>query len=194
MTGNDQFDAAHFGLYFIDSLKNDQVIKMINKFIDYDLIIDKESIAMNNRFKAYEDKLRAKDNEIADLRIKKQDLENRCIELEQYTRKKTLEIAGVEEKPGVDPFLTVLALCDGLKLDPPMQIEDIDNCYHVGREQPADGRPWAIIVKLSSYRACKRLYDAGTNLADRNKALRKSRSPSQQSAVANQDEVFPESS
>ena len=38
------------------------------------------------------------------------------------------------------------------------------------------------------------LYDARTNLAERNKALRKSRSPSQQSAAANQNEVFPESS
>ena len=167
---------------------------MINKSIDYDLIIDKVSIAMNSRFKVYEDKLRAKDNEIADLRIKNQDLENRCTELEQYTRKKTLKIEGVEEKSDEDPFQTVLALCDGMKLDHPMQIEDIDNCHRVGREQPADGRPRAIIVKLSSYRARKRFYDAHTNLAERNKALRKPRSPSQQSAAANQDEVFPESS
>ena len=152
MTGNGQFDPAYFGLYLIDSLKDDQVIKMINKSIDYDLIIDKVSIAMNSRFKVYEDKLRAKDNEIADLRIKNQDLENSCTELEQYTRKSTLKIEGVEEKSDEDPFQTALAVCDGMKLDPPMQIEDIDNCHRVGREQPADGRPQALIVKFSSYR------------------------------------------
>ena len=46
---------------------------MINKSIDYDLIVDQVSLAMNSRFKVYEDKLRAKDNEIANLRIKNQD-------------------------------------------------------------------------------------------------------------------------
>ena len=73
MTGNGQFDPAYFGLYLIDSLKDDQVIKMINKSVDYDLIVDQVSIAMSSRFNVYEDKLQAKDNEIANLRITKQD-------------------------------------------------------------------------------------------------------------------------
>ena len=42
---------------------------MINKSIDYDLIIDQVPIAMNNHFKFYEDKLWVKDKVIADLRI-----------------------------------------------------------------------------------------------------------------------------
>ena len=70
---------------------------MINKSIDYDLITDKVSIAMINHFKVYEDKLWVKDKVIADLRMKKNNLVNRCTELEQHTWKNTLKIEGVEE-------------------------------------------------------------------------------------------------
>ena len=118
----------------------------------------------------YEEKLQAKDKEIHQLQLKNLDLEIRCPELEQYTRKNTLKIEGAEEPTDEEPFQTVLDLCSDLKLDPPIQIEDIDNCHRVGREQ-SDGRPRGIIIKLSSYRARKRLYDARSTLADRNKAI-----------------------
>ena len=48
-----------------------------------------------------------------------------------------------------------------------------------------------ILVKLSSYRARKRIYDACSTLADRNKALRKAQREQQPTAGA-QDDVFPD--
>ena len=53
-----------------------------------------------------------------------------------------------------------------------MELNDIDNCHWVGKS-PVDGRPRAIIVKLSSYRARRRLYDARTKLSDHNKQVRR---------------------
>ena len=173
-----------------ESLKDDQIIRILNKSIDYDLLCEKVSIAMSCRFKVYEEKLQVKDIEIHQLQFKNLDLEIRCTELEQYTRKNTLKIEGVVEPTDEDPFQTVLDLCSDLKLDPPIQIEDIDNCHRVGREQ-SDGRPRGINVKLSSYRARKRLYDARSTLADRNKALRKAQREQQPTAEA-QDDVFPD--
>ena len=93
-------------------------------------------------------------------------------ELEQYSRKKTLKIEGIPETNDEDTFDTVLDVCNTLKLDPPMELNDIDNCHRVGKS-PVDGRPRAIIVKLSSYRARRRLYDARTKLSDHNKRVRR---------------------
>ena len=147
---NCNVDPAHIGLYLIDSLKDDQVIKMINKSIDYDLITDKVSIAMINHFKVYEDKLWVKDKVIADLRMRKKQLSISLHRIGAAYVKKHFENWRGGRKPDEDPFQTVLGLCGGMKLDPPLQIKDIDNCHCVGRKQLADGRPWAIIVKLSS--------------------------------------------
>ena len=49
------------------------------------------------------------------------------------------------------------------------------NCHRVGREA-TDGQPRGIIVKFSSYRARKRLFEARTRLADHNKRARNARS------------------
>ena len=61
----------------------------------------------------------------------------------------------------------------------------IDNCHRVGREG-ADGQPRGIIVKFSTYRARKRLFEARTRLADHNKRARNARS------AGRSDEVFHE--
>ena len=68
-----------------------------------------------------------------------------------------------------------------------MELKHIDNCHRVGK-MPADGRPRAIIVKFSTYRDRKRLYDARTQLADHNKRLRRV----QGNGRGDTDEVFHE--
>ena len=68
-----------------------------------------------------------------------------------------------------------------------MQLDDIDNCHRVGRKA-TDGQPRGILVKFSSYRARKRLFEARTRLADHNKCARNARS------AGRSDEVFHEAS
>ena len=97
-------------------------------------------------------------------------------------KKKSLKIEGIPESNDEDTFDTVLDVGKNLQLETPMEWNDIDNCHRVGRT-PANGRPRAIIVKLSSYRARRRLYDARTKLADHNKRVRR---------LADTDEVFHE--
>ena len=74
MGGKEQFDPEHFGLYLTESLKDDQIIRILNKSIDYDLLCEKVSIAMSCRFKVYEEKLQVKDIEIHQLQLKNLDL------------------------------------------------------------------------------------------------------------------------
>ena len=53
-----------------------------------------------------------------------------------------------------------------------MELNDMDNYHRVVRS-PFAGRPRAIVVKLSSYRAHRHLYDACTNLPEHNKRARR---------------------
>ena len=67
---------------------------------------------------------------------------------------------------------TVLNVHKILKLDPPVELNAMDNYHRVVRS-PFAGRPKAIIVKLSSYRAHRHLYDARNNLSDHNEWVRR---------------------
>ena len=180
-----QFDPAHFGVYLLEALKDPQVQSAINKSIDHTKINDNVSIEVSKFIKILEDKIKKQAQEICDLKTKNVELESRCTELEQYSRKNTLKIEGIPEYPDENTFNTVLDVCGNLKLDPPMQLDDIDNCHRVGREG-ADGQPRGIIVKFSTYRARKRLFEARTRLADHNKRARNARS------AGCSDEVFHE--
>ena len=172
MATDGQFDPAHFGVYLIEALKDPQVQAAINRSIDHDKLNDNISIEVSKHIKILDDKIKRQGQEISDLKAQNLELQIRCTELEQYSRKNTLKIEGIQESPDENPFDTVLDVCDKLKLDPPIALTDIDNCHRVGRA-PTDGRPRAIIVKFSSYRARKRVYDTRPLLADHNKRLRR---------------------
>ena len=106
----------------------------------------------------------------------------RCIELEQYSRKSTLKLEGIDEPHEENPFNTVLKVWEYLQLNPPMTLEDIDNCHRVGKVADK-GPPRSIIVKFTSYRARKRLYDARSALRDHNQRLKEATSDQQQIEV-----------
>ena len=69
------------------------------------------------------------------------ELENRCTELEQYSRKNTHKIEGIPESPDEKTFHTVLDVCDNLKLDHPMQLDGIDNIVTVLEENQLMASP-----------------------------------------------------
>ena len=87
-------------------------------------------------------------------------LETRNEELEQYTRKNSLRFAGLEEKDNEDPSDTILHVCnDFLKVDPPVNISDIDNAHRLGEASPR-----ALIIKFSSYRVRRRVFEVKRRL------------------------------
>jgi len=147
--------------------KDSQTIARINKVIDHDTIKNIVSTEISNSYKALQNKLQKKDDEIADLE-----------------HKSTLKLEGIVEPHNENPFETILNACSYLQLDPPITLGDIDNCHRVGRVSE-DGRPRVIIAKFTSYRARKRLYDARTYLCEHNKRLMKAKSQQHQT-----DEVF----
>ena len=168
MGSEGQLDPSHFIVYLLEALKDPQVKSAQNKSIDHTKINDNVSIEVGKHIKILQDKIKKQDQEISDLKEKNLDLENRLTDLEQYSRKNTLKIEGIEETNDENTFDTVLNICEKLNVDPSIELKDIDNCHRVGRS-PTNGRPRAITVKLSSYRARKHVNDSLLELADHNK-------------------------
>ena len=88
---SEQFDPKDFRLCLIEALKDPQIIASVNKMIDGDAIKNIVSTEINHSYKALENELKKKDDEIDELKRKNAELEKRCIELEQYSRKNTLQ-------------------------------------------------------------------------------------------------------
>ena len=185
MRSEGQLDPSHFAVYLLEALKDPQVQSALNKSIDHSKINDNVSIEVGKHIKILQEKIKKQDQEISDLKEKNLDLENRLTDLEQYSRKNTLKIEGIEETNDENTFDTVLDVCKKLNVDPPIELKDIDNCHRVGRSS-TNGRPRAIIVKFSSYRARKRVYESRLMLADHNKRLR------ERAAAGGSDDVFHE--
>ena len=104
---------------------------------------------------------------IKDLKKDNADLEERCVELEQYSRKNCVKIEGIEEREHEDTFNTVMDLSRSVELDPPLRDGDIDNCHRVGAGNQ-DGKPRAIIVKFRNYPTRRRFFESRKRLKHHN--------------------------
>ena len=129
MGSEGQFDPSHFAVYLLEALKDPRVQSALNKSIDHSKINDTVSIEIGRNIKILEERIKKKEKEIFDLKTKNCDLENRVTELEQYSWKKALKIEGIPETNDEDTFDTVLDVRKTLKLDPPMELNDIDNIH-----------------------------------------------------------------
>ena len=94
-------------------------------------------------------------------------LDNRCDELEQYSRRNILRVTGIPENRDEDTDKHILDVCKSLSLN--LDLKDIDRSHRVGKVVQPDSRgstirPRSIIVKFSTYRARNLLYKARTHL------------------------------
>ena len=158
-----------FTLAMIEALKSNDVQSMINQAIDYDKIGKIVAEEVGKNFKMLTDKLAQKDKEISDLKSQICELQNKYDDVEQYSRKRNLRIDGVEEIPGENTHELVVDLCNnGMGLNPPISLSDIDNSHRLPSRSDRSG-PRSIIVKFTSYRARKHVYAGRTRLKDLNK-------------------------
>ena len=77
--------------------------------------------------------------------------------LEQYTRRNTLCISGLPEKPYEDVASRALKLFNR-KMKVPITINDIDRAHRFGKKK--DDRPRGIMVKFATYRARSSVFRA----------------------------------
>ena len=84
---------------------------------------------------------------------KLQDLEEKCDDIEQYSRKFNLEIHGITEEENEDVGQIIFQVAT--KIDADVREEDIDICHRLNKKE---GKPRPIIVKFNNYDAKYELY------------------------------------
>ena len=107
------------------------------------------------------DTVTRKDAEILSLRQEIRDLKATADDLEQHSRRASIRLFGVPEDTPGSTDDKLLALCNGvMKVQPPLQLDEIEVSHRVGRLQTVQGesdeepvvKPRAIIIKFVSRR------------------------------------------
>ena len=159
-------DPVEFLLNLKEALRDPDVAKSLNDALDFSKISKEIALEVSNQIKSLKENIEKKDIEINSLKEKCVELENRNEELEQYTRKNSLRFSGLEECDNENPTDTVLKVCNDLmKLETPVEVSDIDNAHRLG-----DASPRAFIVKFTSYRVRRRVFEAKRRLKSTNMA------------------------
>ena len=84
------------------------------------------SSELHRQLKPFKDALEAKDREIKELKKTISDQNDKLDQLEQHGRRDSLRIAGIPENEASDDTdAAVLTLCAVIKVDPPVQAQDI---------------------------------------------------------------------
>lgn len=96
-------------------------------------------------------------------------LENRVNELEQYSRRNCLKIAGIKEEEGEDTDVILLNLFQ--KLNIPITTDDTSRSHRVGSRITPATKPRDIIVRFLSYRKRAIVYQARFDLIKANKDI-----------------------
>ena len=149
-------DHDDFAKAFFKALQNDSVIPTLTKML---------TSGLENQVAELKDLILEKDQMINQLKDDVKQLEVKCDGLEQYSRRNSLRIYGIDEKEGESPAEIVLDL---VNKDMDLNIEPaaLDRVHRVGKRQEARGsRP--LLVKFSTYRDRDRVYRAKARLKER---------------------------
>ena len=115
------------------------------------------------QLKPIKDELQAKDQEIKLLKRTIAEQNDKLGQLEQHGRRDSLRISGIPEvEESDDTDAAVITLCAAIKVDPPVQPEDIAVSHRVGKA--ADGKPRPILVKFSTRNIRERVFRAKKNI------------------------------
>ena len=145
---------------FIEALSDPLVVAKLNKAIDYDRISTAVSNQVEILIKPLTDKLAEKDSQINKLHTKCQALEERCDDLEQYSRKDSIRIFGLTEPHDENRFDSVTFLFNTqMKMKPLVQTDEISNCHRFGPISPQATKPRPMIVHFVTNRAKQRVME-----------------------------------
>ena len=172
-------DYSRLVLALMDALSEPDVVKKLNRdTINYDRISKEVSKQVQTLVQPLIDSIKQKDAEIAALNDKCDELQERCDDLEQYSRKNSIRISGIPETQDENPFKIVMEVCNKkLNLKSPLQLSEISNCHRVGQRK-ADGSHRQILVKFMNYQIRKRVFGAKSELKHHNKEFKKNQNVS----------------
>ena len=125
-------------------------------------IMSRSHTDLKNEIVLLRKELKAKNDRIEGLEKRIQELETETDNLQQYSRRNSVRIAGIPEVEGEDPVARSLSVInETLQVDPPIQITDVDRIHRVGPKTAAS-RP--MLIKFSTYLAKKRVMEKRSSL------------------------------
>jgi len=105
-----------------------------------------------------------KNEQIDNLSRRVAELEVKCDDLEQYSRRNSLRIHGLPESEYEDVGEKILDLANkALEVTPPITPADIDRVHRIGKQNDS-AQPRPVILKLATYRLRDRIYRKRTKL------------------------------
>ena len=149
-----------FKLSFLDAIKDEQIsenLVSINKKGNEELV--GLITNLNTYVQDLKNTLELKEKRIEKLERENETLRTKMDDQEQYTRRTSVRIFGIPETTTGSSDEKVLSLCnDVMKLNPPLQLEEIEVSHRTGKTvppaatQPQTPRPRAILVRFLSRR------------------------------------------
>ena len=107
--------------------------------------------------------LKTRDARIKKLEEKIDEQSHLIDSLEQYSRRNSMRVNGIEETEHEDLLATCMALFNAkMAVEPPIRCEDIDRLHRVGK--PGTGKKRGVLVKFATYQAKERVYRAKARL------------------------------
>lgn len=147
-----------------------EITEYLNTNTHLNVLADKLAEAVMNKIDKKFEELQLKcqhlEATVTQLQLKNDNLVEKLDDLEQYSRRACLRVFGVNEKPNEDTEQSLSKIFMekvGLEIKP----EFIDRCHRVGKlnsDMLESSKPRAIIIKFTSYKYRKLLYDNKSKL------------------------------
>ena len=138
---------------FIKALKNKDVVHTLKEIICGDL--EKQVLELKEI-------VTTKETQITSLEERVKSLESKIDDQEQYSRRNTLRINGINESEQENTTSVALGLFNKeMALD--IQLTDVDRVHRIGKKDQ-DGKCRPILVKFTSYRARDAVFRAKSRL------------------------------
>ena len=162
---NEQMSPDHFILCLTAALKSSDIVSQLKQITlpNRDEFADLISSELHKQLKPIKDELQAKDQEIKLLKRTIAEQNDKLDQLEQHGQRDSLRISGIPEvEESDDTDAAIITLCAAIKVDPPVQPEDIAVSHRVGKA--AEGKPRPVLVKFATRNIRERVFRAKKNI------------------------------
>ena len=156
-----KMDSDHFSLCLAVALKSPDIVGQLKQITqpNHDEFADLISAELHRQLQPYKEELRAKDQEIKMLKKTISEQNDKLDQLEQHGRRDSLRVAGIPEAvESDDTDAAILSLCAAIKVDPPVQPEDIAVSHRVGKTIAR--KPRQVLVKFATRNIRERVFRA----------------------------------
>ena len=180
MAGIEQQD---FVQAFVLALSNESVIKKLQNAVCGQL---QQEVAV------LRDLVKSKDDQIAELQDRVNKLEIKNDDHEQYSRRNSLRISGLEEGKNEDIVEKVVDLFNNtMQVSPPVTQDQFDRVHRTGPLQTNSARQ--VLVKFATYRVRDRVFRSKRNLKSKRQvpdAIEHHSVPNQQQENSSKQNIF----